>query len=169
MKLSGLCLALAALACSPLHAAGPLETSSPLYQSIAALDQRLFASGFNDCNVQTLDALVAEDLEFFHDECGITRGKKAFVDSVKTNVCNAGYHATRQLLPETMVLFPLKNNGQLYGVLQKGEHVFLAQEGDGPIRKTSTAHFAHLWLKDGDRWKLARVISYGHLPTGESP
>lgn len=167
MKVFGICVALLMLTCSAAGAAGPLGAGSPLYQSVAALDRQLFESGFNGCNLDALDELVADDLEFFHDEGGITQGKAAFVESIRNNICNAGYHATRELSPGTMEVFPLKNNGKIYGVLQRGQHAFFAQEGDKPIRKTATAYFSHVWLMEGDGWKLARVLSYGHLPAGE--
>ena len=46
--------------------------------------------------------------------------------------------------------------------LQKGKHKFYAEENNKPLYLTSTADFLHLWIKENNKWKLKRVISYNH-------
>ncbi|MDX1442197.1 MAG: nuclear transport factor 2 family protein [Gammaproteobacteria bacterium] len=138
------------------------DSPESLAATIMSLDRVLFEQGFNDCDIEALDGVVSESLEFYHDQGGITRGKTAFLDSVRNNICNIEYKASRELLPGTFSIHPLYENGELYGVIQQGEHRFLAKYPDEPLRVTSVASFTHLWLLDGDEWKLSRVLSYDH-------
>ena len=49
-----------------------------LFDTIAAQDKRLF-DAYNSCDLKTLTGMVSEDLEFYHDQTGLSRGRKAFV------------------------------------------------------------------------------------------
>ncbi len=139
-----------------------------LFQQLKTLDSLLFSIGFNECNLAIFDSLVADDFEFYHDQSGITPTKEAFVNGIENGLCNMDYKATRRLVPSTPEVFPLYNNGELYGALQKGAHRFYAQyPGEEQARFTSEAKFNHLWLLQGEKWLLSRVISYDHVPFEE--
>jgi hypothetical protein len=45
----------------------------PLYDTILAQDGKLFAA-FNTCDMNTLGTMVADDLQFFHDQDGLSVG-----------------------------------------------------------------------------------------------
>ena len=63
-----------------------LPASDPLYQTVAGLDSELF-SAYNNCQLDKLGALVAEDLEFYHDKTGLAVGRQPFIDAIRNNIC----------------------------------------------------------------------------------
>ena len=136
--------------------------NSELYKTLKSKDSLLFNVTFNTCDLRPLDDLISDDLEFYHDQGGITNGKQAFIATVKNNICSLPYKATRQLVKGSLKVYPMKNNGVLYAAVQEGVHQFFATEGNKPPRLTSTAKFTHLWLLDNGQWKLKRVLSYDH-------
>ena len=138
-------------------------SNSELYKTLKVKDSLIFDVGFNTCNLSAFENLLAEDLEFYHDKAGITNTKAAFVSSFKNGICgNANFKSRRELLPETLEVFPLFNNGILYGAVQKGVHRFFESMDGKPETKGSTAMFTHLWLKEETGWKIKRVLSYNH-------
>jgi hypothetical protein len=126
-------------------------------------DSIMFQQGFNNCNIPALEKLISEKFEFYHDKGGITNGKTAFVNSIRNNICSLKYKAIRKLVPGTMEVYPLYNNGKLYGAIQSGRHEFWALEPGKPEYKTGIARFTHLWLIENGEWKFARGLSYDHL------
>ena len=79
-----------------------------------------FNEGFNKCNYAALKKVLHQDLEFFHDEAGAANLEQFYSDFSK-NICgNSNYKPIRKLLLETLEVYPLKNNGKLYGAIQKG-------------------------------------------------
>ena len=139
------------------------EAHPELFHQLKAMDSLLFNIGFNQCNLAVFDTLVADDFEFYHDQSGITPNKEAFISGTKHSLCTMDYKAIRMLQRGSLNVFPMYNNGELYGALQTGFHQFYALYPDDPALKlTSEARFSHLWLKEGNQWKLARVISYDH-------
>ena len=74
----------------------------------------------------------------------------------------------RALVEGTLKVYPLYNNGILYGALQNGVHRFFESYQGKPETAGSEAIFSHLWLKEDSQWVLKRVISYDHkMQTGE--
>ena len=136
---------------------------SELFQTLKKNDSLLFAEGFNNCNPAAFEHFIAEDLEFYHDQGGLTTNKKDFLADLKENVCSSpNRKALRKLIPGSLQVFPLYENGKLYGAIQKGRHDFFIQEPGKETYQTSTARFTHLWvLKDGE-WILKKVLSYDH-------
>lgn len=55
------------------------EKTSSLYHEIIRLDSLLFDEGFNKCNFEVLSQMTSNDLEFYHDQGGITLGKELFL------------------------------------------------------------------------------------------
>jgi hypothetical protein len=128
-----------------------------LFDTIVAQDKRLF-DAYNSCDLKTLGDIVSEDLEFYHDQTGLSRGRAAFVDAVKTNICGKVH---RELVPGTLEAYPLKT----YGAVEVGDHVFCPAANPAACNpKTSgMAKFTMLWQQTGSGWKLMRVISYAHV------
>ena len=132
-----------------------------LFSDIKAKDSLVFNLGYNNCDTAQLRLLLCEDFEFYHDQNGIVDSKKMFLRNIP-NLCSMNYKATRKLLNERMEVFPLYNNGEIYGAIQTGLHEFYAKETGLPKYLTSTSKFTHLWLLiDGD-WQLKRILSYDH-------
>lgn len=148
------------LSLSPAEAQVP--SSSTLYQEIMALDSILFEVSFNQCHTAVLAGLVAEDFEFYHDQSGITEGKADFINSIKQNICALDYRPERRLYKGSTEIYTFKNNGEVYGALQRGVHAFYAHEPGKEPYLTSTALFTHLWVREQGHWQLKRVLSYDH-------
>jgi ketosteroid isomerase-like protein len=123
-----------------------------LFQNVAEQDRRLF-DAYNNCDLDTLGAIVTDDLEFYHDKTGLSVGKKIFVDSIKNNICGK---TQRVLVPGSMEVYRL--NG--YGAVEMGVHRF--QHPGHDEEGVGEAKFVTVWrFKDGE-WKVSRVISFDH-------
>ena len=57
-------------------------SGSPLYQTVAALDARLFRA-YNSCDLPALESLVTDDLEFYHDRTGLEADEGPSLDSIR--------------------------------------------------------------------------------------
>ena len=138
------------------------QVNDELIQVIYSKDSLLFTVGFNTCNLAPFQELVSTDCEFFHDQSGFTTSKEAFIAQIENGLCKMNYKATRELIPGTLKVYPMKNNGTLYGAIQEGEHRFYATyPGKDPV-VTSEARFTHLWILENDQWFLKRVLSFDH-------
>ncbi|WP_172435940.1 nuclear transport factor 2 family protein [Sediminicola luteus] len=134
-----------------------------LENTIQKLDSLLFEAGFNQCHIQTMAQLIAEDLEFYHDEGGVSHGKDVFLKITEQNICgNPDKKPLRELDKASHKIYPLYDQGKLYGAVQYGIHRFYIKEPQKDKYLTSTAQFTHLWLKRGNQWVLKRVLSYDH-------
>jgi hypothetical protein len=123
-----------------------------LYKTILSLDARLF-DAYNHCDLATLGSMVSDDLEFYHDQTGLSVGKGPFLAAIKQNICGK---VQRELLQDTLEVYPL--NG--FGAVEIGVHRF--HHPNHPEDGMGDAKFITLWQnKDGD-WKVTRVISYEH-------
>ena len=136
---------------------------SEVYNALEANDSLIFERSFNNCETQYLDQLIAEDFEFYHDIAGLESSKADFIKSMKKGICNPN-NATksrRELVKGSLEVFPLKQNGKLYGALQIGIHQFY-ETTNGTEVAGSIAKFSHLWIIENGKWYLKRVISYDH-------
>ncbi|MBI2272368.1 MAG: class A beta-lactamase-related serine hydrolase [Bacteroidetes bacterium] len=140
-----------------------ISKDSKLYRTILSKDSLLFNVGFNTCNIAQFEALVCDQLEFFHDQGGYADRTK-FLNDLRNGLCKspADFQARRELLPETTEIFALYNNGTLYGVIQQGMHQFFEKQPNKPEKMGSSARFTHLWLLENNEWKLSKVLSYEH-------
>jgi hypothetical protein len=128
-----------------------------LFDAIAAQDTKLF-DAYNSCDLKTLGAMVSDDLEFYHDQTGLARGRQALVDAIRDNICHKVH---RMLVPGSLEVYPLKT----YGAVEVGEHVFCPAdhvERCDP-RTSGIAKFTMLWQQTSTGWVLTRVISYDHV------
>ena len=146
---------LALAACATPAASAPAEQAADpaLTALIAEKDAAMFAA-FNSCDGEGFGAYLEEGLEFYHDEAGLSLGRGATVDAVNNNVCN---NFTRQLLPGTLEVWPVPG----YGAVETGLHTFTNVGADVPH---GIARFLHVWHQDGEIWRVARIVSYGHGP-----
>ncbi len=136
---------------------------SELFQVLKQYDSLLFDAGFNNCDISAFEHLIAEDLEFYHDQGGLTTNKEDFLTNVRNNICSSpDKKPIRKLNSESLQVFPLFSNGKLYGAIQMGEHYFYIKEPGKEMYPTSTALFTHVWLLRDGKWILKRVLSYNH-------
>jgi hypothetical protein len=130
-----------------------LPTTDDLYKTIAGLDTTLFTA-YNTCDLGKLGTMADENLEFYHDQTGLSVGSKTFVDSIKNNICGKVH---RELVPGTLEVYPLKGYGAVEICVHRFTHPNDPHPGPG-----GEARSIMLWqLKDGT-WKLTRVISFDH-------
>lgn len=141
---------------------GQINRSTELYRTLKQNDSLLFNASFNTCDIPELEKLVSDDFEFYHDKGGPMGSKAEFIEKTKSGLCKLSYKARRELVEESLEVFPLYKDGVLYGAVQTGRHNFYAKEKDKPEYLTSTAIFTHVWLLENGSWKLKRVLSYDH-------
>ena len=149
-------LTLVALSAAPVRLQ-PRQSAanSVLFQTVASLDRELF-DAYNTCNLERFGSFLAEDIEFFHDKGGVTRGRPALVESVRNNICGK---TRRDLVPASLEVHPMDG----YGALQIGVHRFCdakAKQCEGT--EGGVGKFIHLWQNRDGAWKMTRVISYDH-------
>ena len=123
----------------------------PLFKTIQSLDTKLF-DAYNHCDLATLGAMVSDDLEFYHDQTGLSVGKEPFLVAIKQNICGK---VQRELLTATLEVYPLKN----YGAVEIGIHRFHHPQSPDNV---GDAKFVMLWQNKDGVWKVTRVISYNH-------
>jgi ketosteroid isomerase-like protein len=141
------------LSCAPIHAQSGVQ-SDPLFKTIQSLDTQLF-DAYNHCDLATLGAMVADDLEFYHDQTGLSTGKAPFLAAIKQNICGK---VERILVPNSLEVYPLKG----YGAVEIGVHRF--RHPHNPEEGVGEAKFTMLWQNKDGHWQVARVISYNHEP-----
>ena len=124
----------------------------------AALDAALFDS-YNKCELGKFASFFAEDVEFYHDQGGVTLGRTALTESVKKNICGK---TTRELVPGSLKVFYMKG----YGMLETGVHRF-HHPGHEDTEGVGEGQFIHLWQYKDGAWKITRVISYDHHAAGK--
>jgi hypothetical protein len=145
----------AALLAAPLAYVHAQTAPAPdtLFQTIQSLDTQLF-DAYNLCDLQKLSLLLADDLEFYHDKTGLSRGRPALVEAIKNNICGK---VTRELVPGTLEVYPIAD----YGAVEIGVHRF-HHPGHETADSIGEAKFIHLWQKKDGAWKVTRVISFDH-------
>jgi len=130
-----------------------LQPSDDLYKTVAGLDTMLF-SAYNHCDLDKLGAMVAEDLEFYHDQTGLSVGRQTFLAAIKNNICGKVH---RELVAGTLEVYPLKG----YGAVEIGVHRFTHPDDRTQLGE---AKFVTVWqLKDGE-WEITRALSFDHHP-----
>lgn len=133
-----------------------------LQTTIAGLDAALF-DVFNRCADPAQLAVHAgyfdPAVEFYHDTGGVTWNREDMLANTRRYACG---HYTRQLVPGSLRVYPVKD----FGAIAQGEHRF-CQTDSG--RCDGLADFTMLWrLRDG-RWHVTRVLSYGHRTAADQP
>ncbi|MFN4763655.1 nuclear transport factor 2 family protein [Gillisia sp. Q332] len=120
-----------------------------LYETIVSLDKRLF-DAYNSCDMDTQAALYSEDLEFFHDEGGLSTSKEKLLIALKNNICDK---TTRTLIKGSIEVYPIKD----YGAVEIGYHTF--NDKKTPENKSKASRFILVWKKTDENWTVTRVIS----------
>ncbi len=127
--------------------------SDPLFQTIQSLDTQLF-DAYNHCDLEKFGSLIADDVEFYHDKSGLSRGRHPLVEAIKNNICGK---VTRELVPGTLEVYPIAN----YGAVEIGVHRF-HHPGHDNTEPVGEGKFIQLWQNKDGVWKLTRVISFDH-------
>ena len=164
MKLSGvvrfagaLILGFAAMMASAqekVPALDEIKNQAELDKAITELDRQLF-DAYNHCDLKKFDSLLADDVEFYHDQGGVTLGHAALTESIKNNICTGD--TQRVLVPGTLKIYYMKG----YGAIEMGVHRFLHPKTEA-TNGTGEGSFVHLWRYKDGAWKVTRVLSYDH-------
>lgn len=135
-------------------AAPPADASrsGALFQALAHQDSVLFAAAFVACDAAAVDAMLADDVEFYHDQTGFHRGAEVRDDFRRLAAnCPRGQGIARVLVPGSLRVYPI----HAYGAVQTGEHRFVHRDG----APGTAARFVHLWRRQPDgTWRLTRVL-----------
>ena len=131
----------------------PTAESRELFETIATMDSKLF-DAFNAHKIDDLMAMFTDDLEFYQDNDGLKNYWQS-KDDFKKLFANVS-DIQRELVKGSLEVYPIKD----YGAIEIGSHRFCHKE-DGKD-DCGTFKFAMVWRKNGDSWKISRVISYGH-------
>jgi ketosteroid isomerase-like protein len=138
-----------------VNAQSPPSPAPPddLFRTIASLDRGLFDS-YNGCDLEKFKTFFTDDVEFYHDQGGLTVGAQTVAEQVEKSICGK---ARRELVAGTLQVYPMHG----YGAVEIGVHRFYQpKKGSEP---TGEAKFIHLWQKKDGVWKITRVISYDHV------
>jgi len=141
---------------------GQISKESKLFQELKIADSLFFEKGFNNCNFEILEQYIPSDFEFYHDENGV-QNREQFLKGFKESICsNTKRKPIRKVVQESLEVFRLKNNGETYGAIQKGVHLFYIKEPNKELYLTNIAKFTSVWRLNKGQWKLTRVLSYDH-------
>jgi len=132
-----------------------IRTQAELTQVITALDASLFGA-YNQCDLAKFASFFSEDVEFYHDQGGVTLGKEKLTESVRNNICGK---VTRELLAGSLEVHLMKG----IGAVEMGTHLFRHPDDKGDDG-VGEGKFIHLWRYQDGAWKVTRVISYDHRP-----
>ena len=131
-----------------------IKNQTQLDQTITELDRQLF-DAYNHCDLKKFDSLLDENVEFYHDQGGVTLGHAALTESIKNNICTGD--TQRVLVPGTLKIYYMKG----YGAIEMGVHRFLHPKTEA-VNGTGEGSFVHLWRYKDGAWKVTRVLSYDH-------
>jgi hypothetical protein len=132
----------------------PVADTGELFRTISTLDGELFGA-YNRCDVEKFASFLADDLEFYHDQTGLSRGRQSTLDALKNNICGKVH---RDLVAGTLEVYPLRG----YGAVEIGVHRFCDPKVGKCGAGSGEAKFVHLWQNQDGAWKLTRIISYDH-------
>lgn len=136
--------------------------TSELYLTLKKQDSLFFERGFNQCDLEYLEKHVAKDLKFYHDQSGF-QDRDLFFENTRKYLCsNPAQKPIRRIVKGSLVVFPLFNDGVLYGAIQSGIHRFYIREKGKEEVYTSTAKFTHVWIWEDNILKLSEALSYDH-------
>ncbi|BFG70898.1 hypothetical protein KACHI17_17790 [Sediminibacterium sp. KACHI17] len=146
---------------------GQTDKKSSLFLELKQQDSLFFERSFNQCDIAYLESRMTRDLKFYHDQSGF-QDRTKFFENIKQYICApTNKKPIRKVEANSLEVFPLYNNGKLYGAIQMGVHHFYIREQGKDDVHTSTAKFTHVWLMEDGIWKLSEVLSYDHRePTG---
>lgn len=140
------------------------QKSGELFDTISKLDYTFFKA-LNECDLKKYESFLAFDYEFYHDKQGLTVSKASEMESMSL-FCGEQrerQQIKRELIKESLEVYPIAN----YGAIENGEHIFHLVIDENTSKPVSKAKFTSIWRFDNNEWKLARTISYNHIPYGK--
>lgn len=123
-----------------------------LYKTIVNLDS-VFFDAYNHCDTkfETYADFYADDIEFYHDQGGLSNSKKDILEGTKKFICGK---VTRTLVPSSIEVYPIKD----YGAIEIGLHSF-SNNTNPPDEPKKVSRFTIFWKQINGKWKIAKVVS----------
>jgi hypothetical protein len=88
-----------------------------LQRTIEKLDAEVF-DAYNTCNLEKFGSFFPEQLEFYHDQGGLTdTTREQLVGDIKKYICGK---VRRELVKGSLEVYPMRN----YGAVELGRHRF---------------------------------------------
>ncbi len=144
-----LLLPLIALLAAKANAQAPppdgIKSQEELDKTVALLDAALF-DAYNRCDLERFSSFFVEDVEFYHDQGGVTLGRQNLTESIKKNICGK---VTRELVPGTLQVYYMKG----YGAVEMGVHRF-HHPGHDDTEPVGEGKFVHPWQYKDGAWKI---------------
>ena len=155
-------LAAAAAATAPVA----LPPQPQLTEQIARADAELFDLFFvQPCDLPRFRALIADDVEFYHDKGGFNVKSADDFVAIYSKNCAAradpkAWRSRRELVRSTLHVDPVPG----HGAMEAGDHLFYEREGAAGTEKLAgRARFAMVWTLGPDgKWRVSRVLSFAH-------
>ncbi len=127
----------------------PFESGEDLYKTIVALDS-IFFTAYNTCDLKKQSELISEDLEFYHDQGGLSTSKSDVMTAMEKNICGK---VTRELVKGSIEVHEIPG----FGAVQMGLHKF--HNSEEPDAESKPGKFVTIWKRQDDDWLITRVIS----------
>jgi len=123
-----------------------------LYKTIVKLDS-VFFDAYNHCDTkfETYADFYTDDIEFYHDQGGLSNSKKDILEGTKKYICGK---VTRNLVPGSIEVYPIKD----YGAIEIGLHSF-SNNTNPPDEPKKVSRFTIFWKQVNGTWKIAKVVS----------
>lgn len=130
-----------------------IKNQQDLDRVVKMLDTQMF-DAYNRCDLKKFESFLDKDVEFYHDQGGLTLGSRALTESIKDNICGK---TQRVLVPGTLEAHFMKG----YGAVEMGTHRFTHpwEQDHGVVGE---GRFISLWQYKDGAWKITRAISYDH-------
>lgn len=129
--------------------------SGAVFDALARMDSVLFDASFASCDATKANAIFTDDVEFYHDQTGLTVGEQVRDNTRRlTASCRRSQGVTRTLIPGSLRIYPVEG----YGAVQMGVHRFDERGADS----STLTRFVHVWRLENGTWRLARVLSLDH-------
>ncbi len=132
-----------------------LANEAPLEERMKVLDTELFES-FNNCQspeeLEKHASYFSPDVEFYHDNGGVTWDRKSMISNTKKNACG---NYTRKLVAGSFKAYPINE----FGAITEGVHIFCETKTKKCEGKTD---FVMVWRNVNNKWEITRALSYGH-------
>ena len=111
----------------------------------------IYFDAYNKCKMDIQTAMYDADIEFYHDKGGLMTSKKDLLEALKKNICGK---VTRELVPGSIEVYPIKN----YGAIEMGLHKFHNNQ-EKENTPSHAAKFIIFWQLKDKEWKIKRVVS----------
>ncbi len=129
-----------------------------------------FFDSYNDCNVEKMLDYCTDDIEVYHDLVGLSNGKaelnvqsKKFCDWLATSDAP---NVRAEIIGNLNIQELKTKSDNTYGAIITGTIDFIAVNKQTSTRtKSGSSDFIWILRLTGDKWQIARDVSYNHQDT----